>query len=342
MKRMSMFAMAAMFAAVFAMVVPHAAMAAGTTASTSVDNTAVLSWNAGAVAYSTTDTASFVVDRLVTFTVTNQTAGGLTVDVLPGVAGAAPDVNVLVFGVYNASNTTLDFALSAISSGAAVTSNISIYADDGDGLFTTADTIAATLDDVPADTAFYVFVVGDIGSTAATPQVENIDLQAQALTAVGGTVITASAGAWEATTLQTVLADAAGTDTTTPDIDYDGRHSDRGFYRVVMPSLTVTKTITGVTDARPFNNTNPKAIPGAHITYRLVVENTGTGAATGVVLTDTLSASVDVSDITTNVATVNSPPALNDNDPAQDTIVWSVGTVATASSENLTYTVIIP
>jgi uncharacterized repeat protein (TIGR01451 family) len=335
-----MFAMAAVVAAVLTMVVPHAVLAAGTTASTSVDNRAVLSWNAGAVAFSTADTASFLVDRLVTFTVTNQTAAGLTVDVLPGVTGGEPDINVLTFGVYNASNTTLDFALSALNTGDAVTSNISIYADDGDRIFDTAtDVIAATLDNVPADTAFYVFVVGDIYSTAATPEVENIDLQAQALTAVGGTVITASGGAWEATTLQTVLADAAGTDTTTPDIAYDGLHSARGFYQVTMPAVMVTKSISGVNDTRACNNTDPKAIPGATVSYRLVVENTGTADATGVVLTDTLSVNIDVADLA-NISASAGSTATNDTDP--DTIVWTIGTVATASSVNLTYDVIIP
>jgi len=343
MKIMRILAVAAVVAAMFALVVPQAVLAAGTTANTSVGNRAVLSWNAGAVAYSTVDTATFLVDRLVTFTVTNQTAGGDTVDVLPGVTGGEPDINVLAFGVYNASNTTLDFALSAINTGDAVTTTISIYADNGDRVFDTAtDVIAASLNDVPADTAFYVFVVGDIHSTAVTPQVENIDLRAQALTAVGGTVITASAGAWQATTLQTVLADLAGTDTTTPDIDYDGYHSDRGYYQVIMPDLTVTKTITGVTDARAFNNTDSKAIPGATVSYRLVVLNTGTADATGVTLTDTLSANVDVTDVSNEAVSAGAAPVLSDNDPAQDTIVWAVGTVATGSSANMTYDVTIP
>lgn len=341
MKRTSTFVIMVLFVAVFAVCVPQAAIAAGTTANTAVDNTAVVSWNAGAVAFSTTDTASFVVDRLVTFTVTNQTAAGLTVDVYPGVPGAEPDVNVMAFGVYNASNTTLDFALAALNSGDPVTSNISIYADNGDRVFDTAtDVIAASLDDVPADTAFYVFVVGDIDSTAGTPDVENVDLRAQALTAVGGTVITATGGAWEASTLQNVLADAAGTDVVIPDVAYDGYHSDRGFFQVILPALTVTKTITGVTDARAFNNPDPKAIPGATVSYRLVVENTGTGDATGVTLTDTLSANVDVADVSNVVQSVGAAPTVNDANP--DTIIWTVGTVATASSENLTYDVTIP
>ena len=340
MKRMSTIAIVALAVAVFAVSVPHTALAAGTTANTAVDNTAVVSWNAGAVAFSTTDTASFVVDRLVTFVVTNNTAAGLTVDVLPGVAGAEPDVNVLAFGVYNASNTTLDFALSALNSGDPVTSNISIYADDGDRVFDTAtDVIAATLNNVPADTAFYVFVVGDISSAAATPEVENVDLLAEALDYATATSLLSDSGtAWQAGTIQNVLFDAAGT--AAGDGANDGFHSDRGFYQVIMPAITVTKTITSVTDARAFNNTNPKAIPGATVSYRLVVENTGTAAATGIVLTDTLSANIDVADVSNVVQSVGAAPALNDLDP--DTIVWAVGTVATATSENLTYDVTIP
>ena len=342
MKRNYLLGIAAAVLAVLAVTVPQAVLAAGTTASTAVDNRVVVEWNAGAVASSTSDTATFVVDRLVTFTVTNQTAGGTTVDVYPGVPGSDLPENVLAFGVYNASNTTLDFALSALNTGDAVTSNISIYADDGDRVFDTAtDTIAASLDDVPADTAVYVFVVGDISSGAATPEVENIDLLAEALDYATATSLLSDGGtAWQAGTVQNVLADLTGT--AAGDGDYDGAHSDRGYYRVVMPSLTVTKTITGVADARAFNNTNPKAIPGATVSYRLVVENTGTGAATGVTLTDTLSANVDVTDVSNETVSAGAAPVLSDNDPAQDTIVWAVGTVAPASSENLTYDVTIP
>ena len=345
MKRISTLTITAMFVAVFAVCVPQAVMAAGTTANTSVTNTVVVDWNAGAVADSTTDTVSFVVDRLVTFTVTNQTAAGLTVNVLPGVAGTV-GVNVLVFDVVNASNTTLDFAISALNSGDPVTSNLPVYWDDDrNGTYDgTEPPIGAGLDDVPADSTWRVFVVADISSSAATPEVENVDLLAEALDFATATSLLSDGGtAWQAGTLQNVLWDAAGTG---GDGANDGSHSDRGYYLVTMPNLTVTKAITGVTDARAFNNTNSKAIPGATVSYRLVVVNTGTGDATGVILTDTLSLSVDVgagaglADVDNVSASAGSTPVLNDLDP--DTIVWSVGTVAPASSENLTYDVLIP
>ncbi len=340
MKRMSTPTIAALLVAVFTICVPQAVMAAGTTANTSVTNTVVVDWNAGAVANSTTDTATFVVDRLVTFTVTNQTAGGDTVDVLPGVAGAAPTTNVLAFDVVNASNTTLDFTISALNTGNTVTSNLPVYwDDDGNGTYDgTEPPIGAGLDDMPADTTWRVFVVADISSGATTlTWVENIDLRAQALTAAGA-VISASAGTWLPGTLQNVLADTNGT--AAADTNYDGFHSDRGYYQVTMPNLLVTKTITGVTDARAFNNTNSKAIPGATVSYRLVVDNTGTGDAAGVTLTDTLSDYVDVGDVSNIAASAGSAPVLNNSNP--DTIVWSIGIVANGTSENLTYDVLIP
>jgi len=335
MKRNRLFVIAAVFVAVFAVSVPQAA--AGTTANTSVDNRVVVDWNAGAVANSTVDTASFLVDRLVTFTVTNNTAAGLTVGVFPGVAGTV-GVNVLSFDVYNASNTTLDFALSAVNSGIIVSSNVDVYIDNnGNRAFDATDPIAASLDDVPADTRFYVFVVADISSGASTPDVQNVDLLAEALDYATATSLLSDSGtAWQAGTLQNVLFDAVGT---AGDGANDGSHSDRGFYEVVSPSITVTKTITGVADARAFNNTNPKAIPGATVSYRLVVENTGTGDATGVILTDTLSAVVNTTDLSSVTPSVGGT-SLNDTNP--DTIVWTVGTVAPASSVNLTYDVIIP
>jgi uncharacterized repeat protein (TIGR01451 family) len=289
MKRVSTLTIMALFVAVFAVCVPQAVLAAGTTANTSVANTVVLNWNAGAVANSTTDTATFVVDRLVTFTVTNETSPALTVDVLPGVTGAVPDVNVLAFGVYNASNTTLDFALSALNSGVVFSSNVAVYIDSNlDRLFDAGDPIAASLDDVPADTAYYVFVVADISSGASTPDVQNVDLQAQALTAVGGTVITASAGPWAASTLQSVLFDAAGT--AAADIADDGLHSDRGYYQVTMPSLTVSKSADVISDGLGNVSPNAMAIPGATVRYVIQIDNTGSGSATGVTVVDVIPA----------------------------------------------------
>jgi uncharacterized repeat protein (TIGR01451 family) len=346
--RISTLTIAAVFAAVFAVCVPQAVMAVGTTANTSVANTVVVNWNAGAVADSTTDTATFLVDRLVTFTVANMTLGGATVGVLPGVAGTV-GVNVLAFDVVNSSNTTLDFTITALNTGNPVTSNLLIYWDnDRDGTYDgTEPPIGAGLDDMPADSTWRVFVVADISSGAGTPEVENIDLLAEALDFATATSLLSDSGtAWQAGTLQNVLWDAAGSAGAGTDGANDGSHSDRGYYLVTMPNLTVTKAITGVTDARAFNNTNSKAIPGATVSYRLVVENTGTGDATGVILTDTLSLSVDVgagaglADVDNVSASAGSTPVLNDSDP--DEIVWSVGTVANGTSENLTYDVLIP
>lgn len=321
--------------------VPGAALAAGTTANTTVTNTVLLDWNAGAVAYSTTDTASFVVDRLVTLTVANQTAAGLTVDVYPGVAGAPPTTNVMAFDVANGSNTDLDLALSALNTGSVVASDIRVYWDDDrNGAYDGTEPVTATLDNIPADSTWRVFVVADISSAAATPDVENIDLRAQALD-TAGVVITASAGPWQATTLQSVLAEGSGT--AAADTAYDGYHSDRGYFRVVIPALTVTKTITGVTDARPFNNVNSKALPGATVSYRIVVENTGTGDATGVSLTDTLSPSVEIATDVANIVSSAGATATTDNaTPTPDEIIWTVGTVAPATSQNLTYDLTIP
>lgn len=288
---------------------PLTALAAGTTANTTVDNTAVVSWNAGATAYSTTNTASFLVDRLVTFSVTNQTAAGLTVDVFPGDPGGV-GVNVLAFDVANASNTTVDFGLSAVNTGATVTSALPIYwDDDGNGIYDGTEPIAATLNDVPADSTSRVFIVADIDSAAAAAAVENIDLLAQAQDYTSGVAFTNDSGtAWAALTLQNVLYDAAGTEAT--DVANDGQHSDRGYYRVVVPTLTVTKAINAVADTRAFNSTNAKAIPGATVRYTITIQNTGTGAATGVTVVDSIPA---------GTAYMSGSLALNGTPDADDT-----------------------
>jgi uncharacterized repeat protein (TIGR01451 family) len=244
----------------------------------------------------------------------------------------------MAFDVANLSNTALDFTISALNTGNAVTSNLPVYWDDDrNGAYDGTEPLASPLDDIPADSTWRVFVVADISSAALTTWVENIDLRAQALT-TAGVVITASAGAWEATTLQSVLADGSGT--AAADTTYDGYHSDRGYYYVISPSLTVSKTISSVNDARPFNTPDPKAIPGATVRYRIVVDNAGSGDADAVTLQDTLSGNIDVLDVTVISSSAGSAPTLNDTNP--DTILWSVGTVASGTSENLVYDVVIP
>jgi uncharacterized repeat protein (TIGR01451 family) len=58
----------------------------------------------------------------------------------------------------------------------------------------------------------------------------------------------------------------------------------------LVPDLLTIKSVSGVADARAFNNFNPKAIPGASVTYSIQVINLGNGPTMtdSVFVTDTI------------------------------------------------------
>ena len=94
-------------AALFGLV-SQRALAAGTTAGTSISNSAALSYSVGAVAQTpiNTTSAAFLVDEKVNLTV----AGGVTTNVVPGSTAQAT-----AFTVTNNSNSPLDFTLAVTS-----------------------------------------------------------------------------------------------------------------------------------------------------------------------------------------------------------------------------------
>jgi uncharacterized repeat protein (TIGR01451 family) len=65
---------------------------------------------------------------------------------------------------------------------------------------------------------------------------------------------------------------------------------------VVTPDVITVKSVSGVSDARTFNSSNPKAIPGAAIQYSIQVSNLGNGwaATDSVYLTDTIPAGTEM------------------------------------------------
>ena len=83
------------------------AFAAGTTAGSTITNTATINYQVGGVSQpSIDDSDAFVVDRVVNLTVAEL--GNATTVVVPGQTGA-----VTTFTVTNTSNAVLDFALAA-------------------------------------------------------------------------------------------------------------------------------------------------------------------------------------------------------------------------------------
>lgn len=270
------------------------AFAAGTTAGTTITNTATVDYQVGGVAQGQQSASNnFTVDRKINLLV--EEVGTVTTNVVPGQTNA-----VTTFQLTNSSNEILDFALvaSQIVGGTAShggtdtfnANNVRIYRDNTVtgtvGSWDVGDTlITAYVDELVVDTAIRLFVVSDIPAGLANNAVAGVTLRATAreggLAGTQGAAITETTGANTAGK-DTVFADIAGV---AGDVARDGSHSDNDDYTVQTATLAVTKTSRVISD--PFNNTtNPKLIPGAVVEYCIAVANTGGAAATSVVIND--------------------------------------------------------
>jgi len=290
----------ALLALVLAAALPQMAMALGTLAGETVDNSAVLSYTVGGSGTLTiTNTTSFTVDRKVNFTVTKNLDG--TPNLQPGVVNSA-----IYFTVSNLGNDAQSFMLQGIlntatsnlaGAGGGV-SNLEIYIDTngnntldigaGDTLYVDATSVGS----IPADGTIDIWIVGDAPGGITDGQQAEYWLIANATSAGTTTLMTNTAGANTAG-VDTVLADGAGgiSALTVADITYNNVYSASGTFTVAAAVISFSKSATLVWDPINYDNGNQKAIPGAYIEYVLIINNTGTGSATMSNIVDTLSTS---------------------------------------------------
>jgi uncharacterized repeat protein (TIGR01451 family) len=271
------------------------ALAAGTSAGTTVTNNVTLDYKVGGVDQTQiTASDSFTVDRKVNLTVAATDSS--TTSVSPGQTAA-----VTAFTVTNASNAPLDLVLAASqlaggTSGNGGTdnfnvSNVKVYRDvNNNGAYDSGtDTEVSYLDQVAADASVQVLVVADVPLGRSTGDVAGVRLTATAHEAT-------AAGSQGSAVTQTTGANTSGVDTVFADADSngntarDGAHFAIDDYTVLAASLSATKTSRIVSD--PFNlTTNPKMIPGATVEYCIAVANaSGSATATGVSISDALPA----------------------------------------------------
>jgi len=262
------------------------AYAAGTTANTSINNTATLNYSVGGVAQNqvTSNTATFVVDQRISMTLTEP--GNATTSVSPGSSN-----QVTTFLLTNTSNAPLDFGLALAQpvGGAAAhagTDNFDVTAPTfwintgasaASATFDPANSVQVTfIDELAADASRFIFVRANVPATRVNGDVAGVTLTAQARAAGGagtqGAVVTETTGA-NTVGMDTVFADIAGA----TDAARDGQISARDDYTVSNALLSVVKTSRVVSDTLN-GTTNPKLIPGASVEYCIQVANAAGGA----------------------------------------------------------------
>jgi hypothetical protein len=271
------------------------AFAAGTTANSTITNTATVNYQVGGVAQNAINASNNItVDRRINLTVAE--VGNATTSVSPGATNRA-----VTFTVTNTSNAPLDFGLSSVQQAGGAATHGGTDTFDTTGAFFAidtnsngtyeagTDTVVTFLDEVAADATVRVMIVSNIPLGEANGEIADVALVAQAREAgtagAQGAVVTQTAGANTAG-MDTVFGDTAGTN----DALRDGQHSDDDDYTVAAPTLTVTKQSRPISD--PFNGTtNPKMIPGAVVEYCIVVSNAaGSAAADSVAISDPVPA----------------------------------------------------
>jgi uncharacterized repeat protein (TIGR01451 family) len=263
------------------------AHATGTTAGTTVSNTATVNYNVGGVAQApiTSAPTQFVVDNRIDLTVT-EVSGDAT-NVVPGQTNA-----VLTYLVSNTGNSPQGYELTATNevgttlftrTDNADFATLNVFVDvNGNGNYDPGTDNLTNVNTLANDTSVRVFVVANVPAGAVNAQVVNVRLQARAALpgTSGGTLATETTG-----------ADTAGVDVVFGDAGRDGLQTAVDQYFVQSAALNISKTSTVLSD--PFNlAVNPKAIPGATVEYVVTIANTGAAAAGGISVSDTLNANL--------------------------------------------------
>lgn len=268
------------------------ALAAGTTAGTSVNNIASVTYSAGGTTQTVqSNTSTFVVDRKVNLTVTE--VGGTVTQTSQG----ATD-QVTTFLVTNLTNAVQDFRLTPDQQNFSIpllgvdnfnVTNMRVFVDaNGNGTYEAGTDIATYIDQLAPDTSATVFIVANV-PTAVGEDVAIVSLFATAANgdnanSLGADLAATSLLAADSpTTVDIVFADALGT----YDAARDGVARAFDAYKISTATVSMVKSARVISD--PLNLlVNPKAIPGAVIEYCLAVSNAGPAQATNVNIADAI------------------------------------------------------
>jgi uncharacterized repeat protein (TIGR01451 family) len=333
---------------------PQAAHAVNTASGTVIGNTATVTFEVSSVLQTAvTGTTDFTVDNKVNLTVTRLA----NATVVPGGQEQA-----LVFTVTNLGNTAQSYQLEVFSRGTnsfnTTPNPPNIYLDNGGtpNAWDAGDTPyadATTFGSLASGATMTIIVAGDIPLAALTNETASYDLLATT-TNSGTTTVTLETAGPNTAGVDVVFADGIGSYAAT-DTDRDGSHSEFATYTVTAAAVSVSKTAAVYWD--PFNTTtNPKAIPGAVITYTVQVSNAAGGSqATNVQIIDNLNAEITADRIRFNPSFNNGTACtVNGNEILVNGVCtagqWNAGTnsvtvtlpsINAGSSATITYQVVV-
>jgi uncharacterized repeat protein (TIGR01451 family) len=269
------------------------AHAVGTPANTQISNSATVQFRIGNADQTpvTSAPALFRVDRVVNFA--TATTNGSLVTLNPGQTDA-----FVSFTVSHSGNDAQGFALAATNTASGTTVLTGVDNADVPTLEVWHHPTNASAAFTPANPAGGGFVLGNINTlapnstavvwpvyvrvvapiTLTDTQVVGVRLEARGAVAgtSGATLETASTGADDPNVVDVVIATAGNA------------ASVISGFRVQGATVAVSKSSIVVSD--PFSTSNPKAIPGAVVEYRVVATNTGGAAAQRVGFTDAVPA----------------------------------------------------
>lgn len=258
---------------VLSLMVAGQAWAAGTAPGVDINNQASISYQIGAVTINdTSNTTTTTVQELLEMTLTWQDASNVAV--------APNDTDqVLTFLLTNTGNGSDAYTLSADSNLGLSDFDptlVAIYLDsNNNGVYDSGvDALyQPTVNDpvLAADAQLAIFVLNDIPSPLNDGDLGDSQLTATSNTGSGAPGTSIGGGGDSGT--DAVVGSAGGT------------QSDTGTYVVSNVTVSIVKSAS-ISD--PFGGNQP--VPGATITYSLVVTVTGTGTATGIVVSDPIPA----------------------------------------------------
>lgn len=301
------------------------AFAAGTTAGTTISNTASATYTdaAGTPVTVPSNTVDLRVDELLNVTVATAEAGD--------VAGQPGATNQVVkFTVTNTGNGSEAFrltAVTAIGGDAFDPVATSIVLDtNGNGVYDPGvDTVYVSGSNDPVlapDASIKIFILSTLPAGATDTQRGQIDLTASAATGTG-TPGTTFAG------LGTGGGDAVVGATTA-----EGR--DKNFYVVSAASVALVKSAT-VLD--PFGGT--KSVPGSIVTYRLVATVSGSGTLANLAVGDPVPANTTYvpASITSDATAISDATDADGGEFAANRVAVRFGSVAGGSTRIVTFKV---